>query len=156
MSKNNMKRLDTIPYKDDSFYNWYYENVRNNADMQDKLVREDLAIALRVFSTFRDIDIGNKIIEAYRDHPQLSHVAHSVTDDIRCWPKHTGLEGGKTIGGKRILYLQPSFFDAIITEKNGFVGDTIHLCGKDTIPPLTNFREENHWDNLLKLIEDAN
>lgn len=132
------------PVKSNEFSSWYYQKIRRNEEEKDRIIRENPILALRVFNVFNDEDIGKKFIEAYRDHPQLSHVAYLVARDINHKFAHEYLMAQE---------VKIPFVPSVIPPQ--YHGDAMGYTDSSLLEPYSDYWMSNEWDNLVRLMEDT-
>ncbi|MBI2448799.1 hypothetical protein HYV49_00705 [Candidatus Pacearchaeota archaeon] len=125
------------------FSNWYYERIRGvkNKEEQERVIKENPILALRVINVFSDKALGRKFIDTYKDHPKLSHVAYLVAREIGHRFAHDYLEAQKV----EVPFAQtgslPSY--CYVSEKGN----------EDA--PNSEYWWTNAWDNVVKTLEDS-
>lgn len=142
-----MKAITYDPRKNNEFSNWYYQKIKSSREEKDKLVKDNPILALRVFNVFNDEDIGGMFITAYRSHPQLSHVAYLVAEDLG----HDYAQEYLRAHANEHEIERLAEYD----RRRKWVAENqsnLNLNGNGV--PGTNYRRENQWDNFVRALEE--
>ena len=142
-----MVRVKYNPKKHNEFTSWYKREVRRNVEEKQRIVEENPVLALRIYNIFKDDDIAEMLVETYKDHPELRHVAYLVARDI-------------THPFER-EYLSQQEVEVPFTRSNPEYHPSYALGSKkgyiDSSPSArhSDYLRENRWGNHIRALEDS-
>jgi len=139
---------DGLPNRRESEFRQWYEAIRRNADAKQALVVEEPETALRMFSIFRDKDIGRRFVNAHAGNKEHHDSAYFVS-----------VEMGKPIvrakGEVRALSGKLPNYSPVLSAEDR---ETLHFCGNLSPEDLSrnggNYWMDNHWDNVVRAQEE--